>query len=696
MKKKLFDIRLFTEALRRLRTPAVFLLAVNTLAAMLVSIGYVMSRSGAVPVIPRSLNAVSLHPFLLSAFLLAAPVFMLILFSYTTTRRGSDFYDAVPQTRVCVFLSFFAAVLCCLAVLCFGTSLAAGVTASLFPRYLRFVWSELLLYSWHMFLCSLYVSAAFACGIFLTGTVFTNIVVSLLILFAPRLILTVMVENVVAASGVLVSGRLFPLFSFDINMVFGFFTQLLGFGMPQYLVRTDAGLYTLILGLLLTAGAALLDRVRRSETAEVAAPNKILGAVYRLTLAFVICLIPVTFIFQTAARRQPVTGSFVFEQIVLYLIAVIAFLAYELIATRRLKKLAESLPSLLLLPLLNLAVLGVMFFSLSAARSYRPDADDLAYVRLVRGYADNYSFSEEMPYFTRREDEIRLTDPDALRIVSAGLKRALHYTDPAPDMDSSYQSAMTSRIVVLKSGLRERTRIIYVTQTESQTLDKKLTESPGLRDMYMDLLPADDPSLFLYFLGLGGEESPLSEDAAKRIYTIFRSEVEEKGFDVWYSVSRGAPDSLDILRVRLSRSGRLYYFNVPIAPAFSKTYEAYLSEIQDVNTALQQEVITALRNDPSRYLNAQLYVPGTSPEYLFFNIKETGAADLLQQASGRTLDPEKTLLRVMTTVTKLEKGTWISRDITALFVLEPEEAEQFRSMSRLEPEPYSLPAAVDD
>lgn len=56
-------------------------------------------------------NFLQMHPLLVLTFTVFAPVMMLYLFSFLNKRNSSDFYHSLPNTRLSLFFSFFAAVM---------------------------------------------------------------------------------------------------------------------------------------------------------------------------------------------------------------------------------------------------------------------------------------------------------------------------------------------------------------------------------------------------------------------------------------------------------------------------------------------------------------------------------------------------------------------------------------------------------
>ena len=113
MKKKLFDLKLFREGFRQTRVLALIALVpllASTLAPFFTHYFYWNSVYNTETLraihLPLELSCQQMHPLLSSACLWLAPLLTLRQFSYLTSRKGSDFYHAVPANRNCVYWSF--------------------------------------------------------------------------------------------------------------------------------------------------------------------------------------------------------------------------------------------------------------------------------------------------------------------------------------------------------------------------------------------------------------------------------------------------------------------------------------------------------------------------------------------------------------------------------------------------------------
>ena len=395
MKKNWFSLRLYLEGIRQLRLIGIMGMVILSLEAILIPVGRLvnireMRHFTSSSITKTLLNFPEMHPLLVLCFCVLAPLMVLYLFHFLNKRNASDFYHAIPETRLCLYISFFAAVVTWLLAIIVLTSFLSVAIFLCFPVYFSVNLMSVLVMCFNVFAGSLLVAASVAVAMCVTGTIFTNIIVSLMIIFIPRLLIYMLVTSVTSSLPLVSSADFIPLLDIGYNVPVGTVVML---GSGGVLSNWQSGVYTLVLALVYTVCAALLFRVRRSEAAGQAAPNRILQAVYRLVLAMVVCSFACYSIFQGIINRSQYasTSYGIYEYIVLYVIALVVFFLYELITTRKWRNLARAIPSLLVLILLNAALVGGMTGLYRSALSFAPAADDISSIRILsNGRNSNY------------------------------------------------------------------------------------------------------------------------------------------------------------------------------------------------------------------------------------------------------------------------------------------------------------------
>ena len=299
MKKAWFDGRLYLQGLKRLRVIglalAILCISISILVPLTTWINtanivddyymnhdpmYGLDDSFSSLLEKEVDDRMLLIPVLVASYL--SPIFILIMFAYLNKRSESDFYHAIPYTRVCVYTSFVAAALTWV----FAILIVGGLSAALFWTMCPYT-----TYSFGGLICEILLSclnAAFlasfaAVGISLAGTESTAVVASLLALCSWRVVMGVayvVLEDLMTIV--------------DVEHVWG------GYLTPQWLLpiglvgekeTTGSIIYAGIVALAMFALGGLLYHVRRSETAGRAVPGRALQIIFRCLITLPVALI---------------------------------------------------------------------------------------------------------------------------------------------------------------------------------------------------------------------------------------------------------------------------------------------------------------------------------------------------------------------------------------------------------------------
>lgn len=575
MKKRLFDAGLFLDALRQLRLIGIAGGVLLALEALLLPIGrYISNRQilqygGTVS--PQSLEGFEMHPLLLLCFCALAPLMMLYLFQFLNRRSACDFYHSLPQSRICLFFSFFAAVMTWLCAIAAGSTLLSGLGhlllgGSVTPQYL-----SLLIFLFNTLAACLYVCGAVALAMCLTGTLFTNVAVSLLILFMPRLLLAVFCSTLENRLPVISSLHFIPPLDSQYNVVsnllFGFIhgDTALSFSFAA------GGLYTLTVGVLYTLAAAFFFRRRKSETAGKSAPNRIMQGVYRLLVSMLICLIPCVLISDLLLSQESVSGGELFLFFVFYLGAVLVYCLYELFTTRKWRNVVRSLPALGILLLMNAGFIGGLALGYYSTLGIRPDAEEIEAVRLIDRSADEY--------FSAKTASVRHDSPVIREIVARRLQYTLDLVRESPhsfyDVSSS-STVVTKQVAIYLPG-RTIYRNILFSSRDIGEMAQELSKNETFQEAYLQL-PAN-AQVSVYGLDAG---------QAASLYEVLREEVAALPFSLWYRYIQNAAGSYESsytfdrffsesIRFSGTVGSRSYQTGISLTPLLPKTCNQYMA-----------------------------------------------------------------------------------------------------------------------
>lgn len=564
MNRRLFDAGLFSEAMRQLRLVALPGGVMLFLEAILLPIGRYISVHRAAAygdqVYPQAVGGFDLHPLLVLCFAVLAPLMMLVLFQFLNKRTACDFYHAIPCKRICLFVSFFAAVMAWLAVIAAGSTLVAVLGHALLGGYFTLNIPATLIYLLNMLAGCLYVCGAVAIAMCLTGTLFTNVTVSLLLLFMPRLLLAVFCSTLENLLPVVSALHFIPpldsQYNVVTNLLFGLFFGNAGLSFTFW----EGGLYTLCLGAAYTVLAAWLFRRRKSETAGKAAPNRAVQTVYRLLIAMLICLIPCVLIVSCLLGENTLTSEELFIYFVLYLGAVIVYCLYELCTTRKWRNVLRSLPALGILLVMNLAFIGGVAAAYYSTLSIQPEAEDIESVRLIDRSSNEYYSAETAA--------VRHHSPAIRQIIADRLQYTLELVRESPQryyIALGDPSTYVQQVAVYLPG-RTIYRNILLTGQDLREIAQDLERNETYREAYLRL--PEHASVFV---------SGLDDRQAAALYATLREEVASLPFSSWYSYLKGLNQAAEVQTETDSYTGS--FLSASIHLSGTNGAESYQSDI---------------------------------------------------------------------------------------------------------------------
>ncbi len=338
MKKKLFDCKLYWENVKRLRiiglAASILCLTVSILIPVYDMISTASRHYDFYETSSSSLSVTAINdnelvvPALVASYLM--PIFVFFVFSYLNRRNESDFYHAIPYTRTCVYVSSMAAVMSWVWGILIASCLAAGAFWAINP-YVTFSFVGLLWQMLYMCLNATLLVTIAAAAVSLMGTAATSLIAFGLLLCSWRFILYMALvviddlSNIVRADDIL-GGYLNPSFLLPVGLMTGEGT----IGRPivlLYAALVSVGAFLL---------GALFYRLRRSETAGRAVPNKWLQILVRCLLCLPTALL---------LTYQLIVGNADGGMLLIFLvITLIIFYLYELLTSKSVKSMFKATP----------------------------------------------------------------------------------------------------------------------------------------------------------------------------------------------------------------------------------------------------------------------------------------------------------------------------------------------------------------
>ena len=584
-KEKYFDIHLYIEGLRQIKTMGIVFMVIILICAVIIPVVYVWNfiiESGSQAA--ETLNLFAVFPFLLAVMYIFAPVMALRLFRFLNKRNESDFYHALSFRRPCLYVSFFAAVMTWAAAQVIISVLFEIVILKLASKVIILNMASVWPFALAVLCGSFLVISAVLVAMSLTGTYFSNIALALLILFLPRLILMVMTNAVAGTCSVIVSGHAFGLLEASYNVPAGIVMNvinyfIIGGSLNDILTSVTTyvpSAYTFILGCIYFALGMLLFSKRHSEAAQNSAANKYLQAALRIAAATVPCT------FGCMILYRNIFGSSYFSVLLIFgffACGAAVYFLFELISTKKAKNLLKIFPGLLILA----AVCVIIIFGMRAMHksqlAFAPETDEIESVSVTVSYSTS-------TYFWAKKEEVALTDERAKEIVSEGLKTALEYDRAGT---SAYSIGLSEYTVVIRTGNTEKYRNICLTDEEYEELVSCFETSEDMKNLYTQL--PDSGRITSIHLNYGPN---LTQEELISLYECAAAEFAEMEFTDAYSViteycytdEEGyTAYILDVLETQVSDGAQVYNMYIPILPgAMPETCTLFAGYVNEANS----------------------------------------------------------------------------------------------------------------
>ncbi len=527
MKKRIFSPRLYLDGIKQLRIIGIL----STVALCFIGIinpimQYLNSLDGVRGFAPDTVNYLEMNMPIVFLFCAIAPLMTLYLFSFLNKRDSSDFYHAIPETRQCLFLSLFASIITWLTFTAIASAAVITLVYSLFPTLYTVNISSVLITGFSSLVGSYLITASVSVAMCVTGTVFSNILVSLLLIFLPRLLIQIAVIAVTDALP-LVNGLSFAaVLNYEYNVPVGFVFGLLFGDYDKPLTSVTSGIYTLIIAAIFTVIALLLFVKRSSESAGKSAPNRKLQGIYRFLIGSVLTAVAVFGLFDTVAQGDIPDASMIGTLVFLFVISVLLALVFQVITAHSFK----NLPRYALGMIVSLLLFGGVYFGgiyglYHSTMSFSPKPEQIESVRILSG--NSYRGSKN--YFGSKTEEMELTDENARRIVSEQLSYSLELLRTS--RDRYWSSGLTTIPVAIKCNGVTHLRNILINEDQLLSVYDAVYQTEEFRKIYTDL-PATISNIYV-----AGHGSIYSSSA---LYEVLLEEVREIGFDKWYALQNAS------------------------------------------------------------------------------------------------------------------------------------------------------------
>lgn len=208
--KKIFSFKMYKEGLNELKLISFIFLVLSVFVNALIKDEYMTSRN----------SLISINYMVFLSYTVIVPVMTLYLFMFMTKRNSSDFYDALPHSRVCIYISYCASIVTSIASIIFISSVVGYICKFLTGySFKMFSFGDAFVSAIGFFVCCLLVMVSINIAQMITGTLFTNVVVSGIIIFFPRIFISVIIMIIESVCPYLDTTHMFSLFNNRYNLV---------------------------------------------------------------------------------------------------------------------------------------------------------------------------------------------------------------------------------------------------------------------------------------------------------------------------------------------------------------------------------------------------------------------------------------------------------------------------------------------
>ncbi len=597
MKQKIrFNFKLYLEGLRQLRVTGVIGLILMIGAPILLAISMANQQ---VPDVPTTMTGVEYQMLLLFNFISFMPIFTMLLFQFLNKRNASDFYHVIPHTRSTVYLSFTLSVLTWIIVLIASSVVTGIICASINHTYMTLEINSLLAFAIYCISACFVVGGAIMIAKGLTGTILNSLILTAIILFLPRFLITLFIstlENHPMLRECM--GNAFT--EASINPVIGIVFYFLGIDNSLDIYRMVCNVPTILygfgLGLIYYVLGGILYCRRSSETATQSAPNRILQAIYRIIVAMIMCSLLITVLFQQKELYK--ADIDVSTYVIIYIIIIFVYFLYELLTTRKLKNLIHAIPTLAIVAVLNVALYFGIQGAYNSALKFRPAADEINSITVLSEDIHRDTWLDYRAYVLSEVGGIELDDPEIIQDVSDCMNRYM-------DIVENSSVAWDSMKMEIETNGATKKRNVYLTNSCYQAINEALAKNEKFRKEWMSLPQSKYISILPnLYQGEGASEE-------YDLYQMFCDEMKNVSFEEWYECSETYASTQMTFVVHTVLNGKSYNVEIPVYDKLApNTLTSYLNivETQQKNKLEEaHEALTEIQKTGAE-VNGNIYV----------------------------------------------------------------------------------------
>ena len=588
-KFKLFDKLVYWEMINQIKISGFIATAIYFVTGIITSLGLWVS------VIGNSWEYTEVFPgeffyVLLGLVFIFVPIMTKSVFTYQNRRNASDFYHSLPIKREVMFVSSMAAILTWVVGIMIVSTILPVCTAIILPQYsVDFVGMFKVL--GNILAMVILVMGGFSLGINLTGNNFTNMIVSVMILFVPRIISSAIYAMVQGFMPFLEMNAGISLINNSYNLLFGWFISMIS-SIPGQIHYMASWGYTVVLGIIYLALGALAHKHRKSEMAAQASAYRLVQPVTRMIPAFLFGLMGIFFFLTLVFRYRWGNYYDSGEEIFMYwgmfsmlILSLLSYVIYELITTRRWRKVAQSFKQL---PILGgVIVISALLISggINLSLNKEVDADKMKYIEV--GEIEGLDW-------LKFKGEVKISDDKVFETVEKAYDRQMEALYEGESYWETYEL-----VIGINQGGLTFYRTVYFDREEMDVIKKVYMEKINADETKVELPRFDytETSINIYY------ELGYAEYDEKEVYNALRADLK----NMPYMDVTDVKNSEIFCYVEVNLYGDNYFtIDVPITTKTPKTLEIIMEcyendleyEKSEISSAIN--TIDLIVNEPEK------------------------------------------------------------------------------------------------
>lgn len=604
-RNKFFSPALMLEGIKQTRVVGICFAIISVLA----SCGYPLLRLisyasmdydtlKAQPYFTIDIDTFSMPIFLMQYIMPIVMIFL--LFNFMNIRKASDFYHSIPLSKTCVYLTYtVTALIWSIVTVVVSTLLSFTIYALSLKTVINieFVWPTII----SSIILAMLVASIALLAKGLSGTIFTNIIITLIIMFLPRVII-LLYTTAINTSVKITDVSFMSLTDIYNNIIFAPFIYNNSFLIEKTapILNASTQWYSLILAIIYFVIGFFIHKFRKSESAGKSAAYKGVQPVVRILLGS----IPLLLISFNLACGLKVYTEF---WLIGILVSLLAYFLYELITTKSAKKLLISIPFYLIAILANAIFIIACVSERNFILNDIPEPSEISSVSIsyYRDYLNTIYIDDN--YYKYKTENIKYDDKGLIDHLQSSLVETVEKVKE-DDFSKFYSDNYIDYDVIFHcSSGRDIKRRVYVNVGKSNENNDLLFDSYIHKNKEYEnaiySLPTDKE---LKSININTSNIDFSKDELNELWKIYKEEFnsasnEDKNIlsyrdDTIYS-NYNINDATNILitgYVGMNNFSQHYLIDAKITP---KTYSKYLDKT--MSKLIKDNIVDTVKKNES-------------------------------------------------------------------------------------------------